>query len=269
MKSNRTETFLALLGEDGEKVADGNTADSEDNAEYENDASDNNNTDEDQLEESFQRKLHLSSLSSAAAKEEASELESSVEFSLDVTSDSEPNDDVIDEDEEAEVNTAECRVRKCSTGSFKKPRRRRSKRRRRTCIPQFDLSEAKHGRDEELHTSSPGLFDKAVFVRRCISFDMFSRSFSMFDMKKQASLSSSKNIDCDSHSGRTSRSSLCRSSSSRFLESEERCKLRCSGSEERFRSPVKRKISLREYHIVKKDACLNDSLDEKDFNTSF
>ena len=190
-----------------------------------------------------------------------------MEFSPGRTTDSEPNDDVIDEDEEAQISIRESYVRKYSNGSFRKPRRRRSKRRRRTCIPQFNLSE--DARSKEKGLSSPGPFHKEGFVRRCFSFDMFNRSSSMFDMKKQASSSSSRNIDCDSQGIRTSRNSLCRSYSSRFSESEDRYKLRCSGSEERFRSPVKRKISLKEYHIVRRDACFHVSMDEKDFNSSF
>ena len=252
-----------------ERLADGNTADSEDNADYENEASDNNNTDDDHLESTFQRKLCLSSLASATAKEEMNELESSVEFLLGKTSESEcDDDDVIDEDEEVETCITKSPIRKFSTGSDKKPRRRRSRRRRRTCIPQFDLSEQKDLKAEEVQSSSPGLFRKQSFVRRCLSFDMFARSFSMFDMKKHASSSSSKNLDCDSHSVRTSKNSLCRSSSSKFSESEDRYRWRC-GSEERFRSPVKRKISLKEYHIVRRDACFHVSLDEKEFNSSF
>ena len=253
----------------GEERADGNTADSEDNAEYENETSDNNNTDDDQLGDDFRRKLRLSSLQTAAANEDENELESSVEFLLCRTPESEPNDDVIDEDEEAEIVTKESCARKFSTGSYSKPKRRRSKRRRRTCIPQLNLSQEIRAKEGEMRSLSPGLFHKEGFVRRCFSFDMFNRSFSMFDMKKQASSSSSRNIDCDAHSVRTSRNSLCRSSSSRFSESEDRYKLRCSGSEERFRSPVKRKISLKEYHIVRRDACFHVSMDEKDFNSSF
>ena len=193
-----------------------------------------------------------------------------MEFLLCRTSESEQNDDVIDEDEEAEITIKESCVRKFSTGSDRKPKRRRSKRRRRTCIPQLNLSQEIRAKEGEMRSSSPGLFHKQGFVRRCFSFGMFNRSFSMFDMKKQASSSSSRNIDCDAQSFRTSRNSLCRSSSSRFSESEDRYKLRCSGSgsEERFRSPVKRKISLKEYHIVRRDACFHVSMDEKDFNSS-
>ena len=181
-----------------------------------------------------------------------------MEFSLGNVSESEDDDDdVIEEDKEVEAGAMRSPTRKVSTGSCNRPRRRRSRRRRRTCIAQFNLSEQKSTKEDEVQSSSPGLFRKETLVRRCFSFGMFSRSFSMFDMKKQASSSSSRNIDCDTQSNKTSRSSLCRSSSSRFSE-----------PEERFRSPVKRKISLKEYHIVKREACHRNSMEENERNSS-
>lgn len=259
--------WILPTDDEEEKFADGNTADSEDNAE--NDASDNNNTDDDQLEGNFRRKLRLSSLPSVTSKDETNDLESSVEFLINGTDDSqeeESEEDVIDEDKEVESVSKKSPAKKFSVGPNNRPRRRRSRRRRRTCIAQFNLSEHSNAKEEEKE-SSLGAFQEQTFLRRCFSFDMFSRSFSMFDMKKQAS--SSKNIDCDTQSAKTSRNSLCRSSSSRLSELEDRYKLRYSGSEEKFRSPVKRKISLKEYHIVRREACFHVSMDENEFNSSF
>ena len=192
-----------------------------------------------------------------------------MEFLLERTSES--DDDVIDEDQEIETGiTITSPTRKLSTGSNTGPRRmrRRSRRRRKTCIPELNLSEGCKSKDD-VQSSSPSLLRKQTFMRRCFSFDRFTRSSSMFEMKRQSSLMSSKNSVFDVQSGRTSKSSLCRSSSSKLSESDERYRARFSGSEERFRSPVKRRISLKEYHIVKKDACFYASLDENQFNTSF
>lgn len=261
--------FIANLSgeQEDELLTDGNAADSEDNAEYENDASDNNNTDDDQLQSEF-RKLRLSSLPSLGPENE-NELESSVEFLLHRES-SESEDDVIEEDNEIDSENTKESTRKLSTSSNKSPRRfhNLSRRRRRTCIAQFTLQQASKSK-EEVRSTSPNLFRKRKPIRRCFSFDKCSRPFPMIEMKSRSSFPASRHSDYELHSGKTSKSSLCRSTSSKISESDERHRSRFSGSEERFRSPVKRKISLNEYHIVKKDACFHVSLDEKDFNSSF
>ena len=253
--------------QDDEPLTDGNAADSEDNAEYENEVSDNNNTDDDQLQNEF-RKLRLSSLPSLGPEND-NELESSVEFLLRGES-SESEDDVIEEDNEVDSENTKEPTRKLSSSSNKSPKRfpNRSRRRRRTCIAQFTLQRASKSK-EEVRSTSPNLLRKRKLVRRCFSFDKCTRPFPMFEMKSRNSFPASRHSDYELHSGKTSKSSLCRSTSSKISESDERHRSRFSGSEERFRSPVKRKISLNEYHIVKKDACFHISLDEKDFNSSF
>ncbi|XP_065060239.1 sorting nexin-10A-like [Rhopilema esculentum] len=149
-----------------QSLVDGNAADSEDNAEEENDLSDDNCLDDDDVERNF-RKLQLTSLLASAVDQEKQDLESSVEFSLERTSES--DDDVIDEDQEIETGiTMKSPTRKLSTGSNTGPRRmrRRSRRRRKTCIPELNLSEGCKSKDDA-QSSSPGLLTKQTFMRRC------------------------------------------------------------------------------------------------------
>ncbi len=250
-----------------EILTDGNAADSEDNAEEELELSDNNNTDEDQLEvERDMRKLRLTSLPSVSQDAEQ-DMESSVEYLLSSSSDS--SDEVIQEDEAIEPKESKSPTRKLSTGSRKSPAksRRRCRSRRRTCIAQFDLPEATN-KQEESFSSSLTLTKKKANIRRCFSFERSARPFPMFEIRSRNSLLASKNSDVDLPSGKTSRSSLYRSCSSRMSGSEERFRSRFSGSEERFKSPVKRKISLNEYCIVKRDDVFQTSFEENDFNSS-
>eukprot|EP00794_Sanderia_malayensis_P019998 gene19998-21959_t len=241
---------------------DGNAADHEDNAEEEHELSDNNNTDEDQLEEDM-RMLRLTSLPSLQM-DVGQGLESSVEYLLSSASSSTSSDisdsEVIQEDEEIQQQqqqpqslpqSKDCdnSSQKLSSGSTPKKspskHRRRRSRRRRTCIAHFDLpGEGDTGKQEEQDATSSSSVNLTMAkakanIRRCFSFERKARPFPMFEIPSRNSFFSS-----------------------RTSGSEERVRSRFSGSEERFRSPVKRKISLNEYCIVKRDHVFQLSFDE-------
>ncbi len=153
---------------------------------------------------------------------------------------------------------------KLLTSSKKSPTKTR--RRRRTCIPQFDLpkmspasSSVKH-EEKEMNSPSSTAVKKKTNLRRCFSLEKRARPFPVFEIPNYSPHVTSKSSDCDVSSCKTSRSSLFRSSSSRIYGSAERFKSRFSGSEERSKSLVKRNISLNEYDIIKREECCHDGL---------
>ena len=230
----------SLPGDEEQEVFnDGNTADDEDNADVDDD--DAHGDDSDMEVEGSMKSLRLSSFPSLPTEAER-ELESSVEYLLSDSSKS---------DREANNNRESTRKSSNDAGLTMKAnvkKRPKFKKRRKTCIAQFTVPNSSV---VESQPSSPNDWRKKANVRRCFSFNTTTRPFLGF-MRNSIF---NKSTDQDLPSGYASRSSMYRSSSSKL-----------SGSEEKFRSPSKRKISLNEYFIVQRDA--TKSLEENEFNTS-